>query len=275
MAVNSGADYYLVGRNGAKFYAFAYGTVKGYEIYRPGRTKKGSSPTPASAGSGKGDHLLHPSEYEEEIGLAYGYPLAPSRRMLAHADGIVIDTTRSGNEMTLKVVISNPEYAGLRSIVLSPKSINARLQFVTPRRALDIIGMSQAEVKVVPINQNEPVQATVLITDRTGAMTEIPYSSLQGISAVRQSSEIFNVLGTNDPNPFNSTTNISFFLARAGHVTLTIYNALGQKMSVVVDGMQSAGSHSVTWDATGQSPGVYFYEITSGSWSQTKMMVVR
>ncbi|MFC1538055.1 T9SS type A sorting domain-containing protein [Candidatus Latescibacterota bacterium] len=71
------------------------------------------------------------------------------------------------------------------------------------------------------------------------------------------------------PNPANPTTTISFTLAEAGHVTVDIYNVAGQKVNTLVNGELSIGSHSVVWDASGFSAGVYFYTVTSGDFSKT------
>jgi len=71
------------------------------------------------------------------------------------------------------------------------------------------------------------------------------------------------------PNPANPTTTISFTLAEAGHVTVDIYNVAGQKVDTLVNSELSVGSHSVIWDASGFSAGVYFYTVTSGDFSKT------
>jgi len=71
------------------------------------------------------------------------------------------------------------------------------------------------------------------------------------------------------PNPANPTTTIGFTLAEAGHVTVDIYNVAGQKVNTLVDDEMSAGKHSVVWDGSGFSAGVYFYTVKSGNFSKT------
>ncbi len=71
-------------------------------------------------------------------------------------------------------------------------------------------------------------------------------------------------LGANYPNPFNPETTIPFELTRAAHVTVGIYNLLGQKVMTLVDERLSAGSYTVQWDGNSDSQrsvasGVYFY----------------
>lgn len=76
------------------------------------------------------------------------------------------------------------------------------------------------------------------------------------------------------PNPFNATTNISFGLPEAGHVSLEIYNLMGQKIATLVDGYKEAGYHSVNWDASQYSSGIYFYRLTVGDKVFSKRMTL-
>ena len=56
-------------------------------------------------------------------------------------------------------------------------------------------------------------------------------------------------LGQNYPNPFNPGTVIPYKLAMAGYVRLEVFNLLGQRVAMLVDGVQAAGGHAVRWDA--------------------------
>jgi photosystem II stability/assembly factor-like uncharacterized protein len=61
----------------------------------------------------------------------------------------------------------------------------------------------------------------------------------------------------NYPNPFNPSTTIRYALPYHSHVTLAIFNALGQQVATLVQGEQQAGSHETTFDARGVASGVY------------------
>ena len=78
----------------------------------------------------------------------------------------------------------------------------------------------------------------------------------------------------NYPNPFNPTTTISFSLPTRQKVTLTIFNALGQKIISLVDDILDAGNHSLQWQADNMPSGVYLYEITSDTHTVTKKMIL-
>jgi len=78
----------------------------------------------------------------------------------------------------------------------------------------------------------------------------------------------------NYPNPFNATTVIDYELAASGHVRLEVYSILGWKVATLVDGRQEAGYHSVIWDASAVSSGVYFYKLAATAFSETKEMIL-
>ncbi|MBD3168465.1 MAG: S8 family serine peptidase [candidate division Zixibacteria bacterium] len=81
-------------------------------------------------------------------------------------------------------------------------------------------------------------------------------------------------LGENYPNPFNSSTEIPFELARAGEVKIRVYNINGQLVDTVFDGILQPGWHSAKWNADRFSSGVYFYKLKAGDKTIVKSMTL-
>ncbi|MGH7601429.1 MAG: FlgD immunoglobulin-like domain containing protein, partial [bacterium] len=83
----------------------------------------------------------------------------------------------------------------------------------------------------------------------------------------------------NYPNPFNPSTQIAYDLASSRHVSLKIFNTMGQVVKTLVDGEQPAGRYNVTWDGTSEAgtrvtSGVYLYVIKAGDFVQSRRMTV-
>ena len=82
-------------------------------------------------------------------------------------------------------------------------------------------------------------------------------------------------LAQNYPNPFNPTTSIQFEIPAPSVVTLRVFNVLGQEVAVLVNGeSRQPGSYNVQLDAGKLSSGVYFYELTAGSFHSLKRMLL-
>jgi hypothetical protein len=78
----------------------------------------------------------------------------------------------------------------------------------------------------------------------------------------------------NSPNPANPTTTISFTLPEADNVTVDVFNVAGQKIDTLVNDFMDSGRHSVVWDGSRFSSGVYFYTVTSGDYTKTMKMTL-
>jgi hypothetical protein len=81
-------------------------------------------------------------------------------------------------------------------------------------------------------------------------------------------------LHQNYPNPFNPSTTISYDLPTRSHVTLRIFNVLGQEVATLVDGEVQAGRHEVGWNAARMTSGVYWYQLKANRFIETKKLIL-
>jgi photosystem II stability/assembly factor-like uncharacterized protein len=102
-------------------------------------------------------------------------------------------------------------------------------------------------------------------------------ASLSNIVSVDKKGELKNTgyeLKQNYPNPWNPTTTINYALGKGGHVKLTIYNALGSKVTTIVDENKPAGSYSIQFNGSNLASGIYLYRLESGSYSAAKKFIL-
>ena len=78
----------------------------------------------------------------------------------------------------------------------------------------------------------------------------------------------------NYPNPFNPSTKISWQSPVSGWQTIKIYNVLGKEIAALVDEYREAGNYDVEFNASNLSSGVYYYQLKSGSFIQTRKMTL-
>ncbi len=81
-------------------------------------------------------------------------------------------------------------------------------------------------------------------------------------------------LSQNYPNPFNPTTVINFSLPEQTNVKVIIYDALGNQVDVIADGVKSAGNYSVKWNASNNASGIYFYKLETNNFVQVRKMIL-
>ncbi len=81
-------------------------------------------------------------------------------------------------------------------------------------------------------------------------------------------------LSQNYPNPFNPTTVISYELPVTSYVDLRIFDVLGREVAILVIGEKPAGRHFVQWDAARFASGMYLYRLHTGSFVETKKLLL-
>jgi len=101
----------------------------------------------------------------------------------------------------------------------------------------------------------------------------IKVSLISGIERLNPIPTVFE-LNQNYPNPFNPTTKINYAIPKPGFVKINIYNVLGTLVKSLVNENQITGYYSIELNAGSLGSGIYFYRMESGSFSQTKKLLL-
>jgi len=120
-------------------------------------------------------------------------------------------------------------------------------------------GLMAVPVWRMKIRDNEVILATHGRGVWTVPAGEITVSVPESVSVLP--SEF--ILSQNYPNPFNGSTSIQFAVPTEAHIRMSVYDALGRRVSVLADRVFVPGTHNVTWDADAHASGVYFYRMES------------
>jgi hypothetical protein len=81
-------------------------------------------------------------------------------------------------------------------------------------------------------------------------------------------------LGAAYPNPFNPSTTLNVSLPETAELSVVVYNVSGQHVATLANGRYDAGSHTLTFDASHLSGGVYFVQAASAGWSEVQKVVL-
>jgi hypothetical protein len=119
----------------------------------------------------------------------------------------------------------------------------------------------------------DPFSDTLYVATSDAAVFRV-YESVVGVEDISSSLPTRFRLYQNCPNPFNPSTTISYDLPVRSHVTLRIFNVLGQEVATLVNGEVGPGKHEVGWNAQRLASGVYAYRLNAGSFVETKKMVL-
>ncbi len=81
-------------------------------------------------------------------------------------------------------------------------------------------------------------------------------------------------LSQNYPNPFNPSTKIRFEIPKTGFSSIKVYDILGREIATLVNEQLKPGTYEVDWDGSAFTSGVYFYTMRTGSYTETKKMLM-
>ncbi|MDZ7756179.1 T9SS type A sorting domain-containing protein [Rhodohalobacter sp.] len=139
--------------------------------------------------------------------------------------------------------------------------------------------MSSSETSGVDVGGSATVYHRVIATDGSDEAMSEPRTANLERGMVTSNEELDNNptqfgLDQNYPNPFNPTTNITFSLAEGSEASLKVYNLLGQEVSTIANGRFSAGQHTINFDASALSSGIYIYRLEANNQTTTKRMTL-
>ncbi|HVO75296.1 MAG TPA: T9SS type A sorting domain-containing protein, partial [Ignavibacteriaceae bacterium] len=112
-------------------------------------------------------------------------------------------------------------------------------------------------------------------TQGAGVVWKRPLSEMITPASVSKEAFVFGYkLEQNYPNPFNPSTVIRYQLPENTLVILKVYDILGKEVVTLVDQLQNAGSHSVTFNTLNLPIGVYFYRLEAGRYHNTRKLLL-
>jgi hypothetical protein len=105
-------------------------------------------------------------------------------------------------------------------------------------------------------------------------LTRIGKATPVSVHSTNVSNPTSYYLGQNYPNPFNSSTIIQLSLPKKSYVSLKVFDILGREIETLLNKEMSAGNYSQHWNAINISSGVYLYRLQSGSFTETKKLLL-
>ena len=130
----------------------------------------------------------------------------------------------------------------------------------------DKFGYNNGTSQTVSVDYQNNINGSASLYLTPENTTDVETSSSNEISSYS--------LSQNYPNPFNPSTQITYQVPANVNVVVKVYNVLGAEVATLVNGMQTAGSHTITFNASRLSSGIYFYTIKAGNFTATKKLVL-
>ena len=190
------------------------------------------------------------------------------------------DVTPVGSKTSTTILLQNTGCIPLQisgHVVYGPDKDEFPDSMVTiPTGYIQPGGIDSATVTFTRTTAGTP-QACLSFSTNSPEIQQIQYSlGAAGacITGVRQPDVTVNAfaLFQNYPNPFNPTTKISYDVAQYGAVKLEVLNTLGQPVAVLENSNMVAGHYTTTFDASSLPSGTYFYRLTAGEYTKTRVM---
>ena len=245
----------------------------------------GNNPDPA---------FILPWRLDPEKGFALG---DPEKRFQTKDITFIPRKPQVGDTLTITArvrnfsLISTPSPVSVRFYLEDPDSGGTPIigvngtNTVNTNGIVPLQGKSEVNFKWVLPNGLPAYPKIYAILDQENAITEIHDNNNKGFNILGSSS----VSGIGDenslvpkeymlyqsyPNPFNPSTTIKYSIPNSDKVSIKVFDILGREVATLVNDYKTAGTHSVEFNASRFASGVYFYQINTGSYVETKKMVL-
>tara|TARA_B100000809_G_scaffold4361_1_gene4600 strand:+ start:19691 stop:21241 length:1551 start_codon:yes stop_codon:yes gene_type:complete len=122
-------------------------------------------------------------------------------------------------------------------------------------------------------NENLIIASPFAVSDEKTNAGAVYFYRYESLNIDENNLENLYTVHQNIPNPFTSSTLISYNIRKAGNVKITLYDVNGKTISILRDDYQEFGNYSLSFRDIGLSPGIYFFEFTINDFKTTKKMI--
>jgi hypothetical protein len=152
-------------------------------------------------------------------------------------------------------------------------STNPVFQAIPDTLQLGIDSFATVQVRYTPTNADS--QSGMILAYNHPVPPETLYVSAgAGMSDTTSNKPTAFSLAQNFPNPFNSRTTIRFALPSPAHVTLKVFDILGQDVATITDEHLGQGTYERNFDASGLASGLYVYRLMAGAYAESRKMIL-
>jgi len=123
-------------------------------------------------------------------------------------------------------------------------------------------------------NENLIISSPFAVSDEKTNAGAVYFYKYNSLSIDENNLENLYTVNQNIPNPFTSSTLISYNIRKAGNVKITLYDVNGKTISILRDDYQKLGNYSLSLKDKGLAPGIFFFEFTINDFKTTKKMIV-
>jgi hypothetical protein len=223
---------------------------------------RGNANSGSSTFTGGIDKVSAVRYYSVSFGNVTGTSVAPNMSYDRFRVTYGADDGVTANNMDLRVAYSTNNRAAWNGVPITIQD-TTRLPGQTGDNAL---------ATAISINNGESF--FVGLARATGTTTNsLVFTASTSVEQVANVPTSF-ALEQNYPNPFNPSTTIKFQIAKAGFVTLKLFDMLGKEVSTLVSQQLEAGSYQSKWDASGYASGMYLYTLQQGNSVETRKLML-